>query len=526
MIANLYDWIVILIRWLHIITAITWIGNSFFFNWMDRRFKRNEAKSNEGHIGDLWMVHGGGFYQVEKMKMGPVVVPPDQILHWFKWEAGMTWISGALLLILVFYWGGSAFLVDDGGSFAVALTVGLTSILGGWFVYDRIWESSLAEKSGVGHGLTIALACLIAWWLCNTMSGRAAYIHMGAVLGTWMVANVWMRIMPRQSKMVEAMETGAQVDPKWSQNAKNRSVHNNYFTLPIIFIMMSNHFPSTYGHRLNWVILILIGIVGASIRHYFNIRHDPKASKLTLAPALLGLIITFAMTVAPSGQNAIERSEAMALFQVDPTRAASIQGTVTTLRDIPPPGTIRLPQECASHGRSVKAQSLIVNDGKVANALVYVSKGLEGKRFAVPQEEVVMDQAGCIYLPHVAAVQTQQQITFVNSDDVLHNVRCAAKENPAFNISMPNKDSRITKSFAKPEVAVPLKCNLHPWMGAYVGVFDHPYFAVSDEMGEFAFGDLPPGNYQVTVWHEKLGTVTQNIEVEPQAKAKLNFEYP
>lgn len=492
---------------------------------MDRRFNRREERTDEGYLGELWMVHGGGFYQVNKLKMGPVSVPSGEMLHWFKWEAGITWLSGFLLLILVFYASGVTFLVDPGSdtSLGGAVFVGLFALFGSWLAYDAIWESPLAHKAKWGHVATVLLACVVAYGLCQYFSGRAAYIHMGAVIGTWMAANVWMRIIPRQVKMVAAMEKGESVNPHWSGNAKNRSVHNNYFTLPLIFIMMSNHFPSTYGHKLNWVILILIGISGAAIRHYFNVRHQHASIGATWLPAAACFLVVFWMTAERNVDTEKPAVEAAELFVVNPETAATISGSVLYEGEPIKRGSISLPQECGSHARKIPAQSTIVVDGKVANALVYVSHGLEGKQFAMPSEVVEVDQEGCMYHPHVMGVRTHQEVAFLNSDDVLHNVRADAELNQSFNISMPNKDSRMTKSFGKAEVAVHVKCNLHPWMGAYIGVFDHPYFAVTDETGAFELTSLPPGTYELTVWHETLGTTQQTVTVSERDEVHTHF---
>ena len=442
----------------------------------------------------------------------------------------MTWVSGALLLILVFYWGGSSFLVepDSGLSYLAAVSIGVGALFGSWLVYDLIWESNLARNPRVGHVLTIVLACVVAFALCHYLNGRAAFIHMGAVLGTWMVANVWMRIIPRQAKMVTASELGTEVDPKWSANAKNRSVHNNYFTLPIIFIMMSNHFPATYGHTHNWVFLVLIGIAGAAIRHYFNQRHLARVSiGKTLVPAFICLAVCFWMTSEPSDSHSAPETQQndIVYFEVDAETSAVISGSITLSGKPPRRGSITLPQECGSHDRKIPSQSLIVNQGKLANALVFIKLGLENKSFRTPADEIVIDQRGCMYDPHVVGVQTHQAVAFLNSDDVLHNVRCKADENKDFNISMPNKGSRMTQVFERAEIAVHLKCNLHPWMGAYVGVFDHPYFSVTNEMGEFSIPNLPPGSYELSVWHETLGTLTQSIDVEAKAERVIDFVF-
>jgi uncharacterized membrane protein len=278
---QILDWLTLFVKWIHITTGITWIGTSIFFMWLDRTFTPNKQSTSPGHIGDLWMVHGGGFYHVEKLQMGPTKVP--DLLHWFKWESYWTWMSGVALIALVFYSGGGGYLLDPSVSaitYAPAVLLCLATIFVSWFFYDFLWETNLTKNNPtIGHILTLVWVTGVSILLCKTLSGRAAYIHVGAMIGTWMTANVFMRIIPRQVKMVEASKKGEALNLDWAKNAKARSTHNSYFTLAIIFIMMSNHFPFTYGHSLNWLILLLMGTAGACVRHYFIKReHDPSTA--------------------------------------------------------------------------------------------------------------------------------------------------------------------------------------------------------------------------------------------------------
>jgi len=196
---ELNEWLLLLLRWLHIIVGVTWIGTSIFFIWLDRSFKKNVLSNREGHVGELWMVHGGGFYHVEKLLMGPTKVPDE--LHWFKWESYWTWMSGFALLALIFYTGDGTFLLDASISnftYGQAVALSLFSIFGSWFFYDFVWERNLTKNHPMlGHALTIFWFVMMDYVLCHTLSGRAAYMHVGAMLGTWMTANVFMRIIPR-----------------------------------------------------------------------------------------------------------------------------------------------------------------------------------------------------------------------------------------------------------------------------------------------------------------------------------------
>jgi len=294
---EVYEWILLLARWLHITVAVTWIGTSIFFMWLDRSFEFNPNSKREGHVGDLWMVHGGGFYHVEKLLMGPTKVP-DQ-LHWFKWESYWTWMSGIFLVIAIFYTGGGTFLLDStvsGVTYWQAVGIGVSSILISWLFYDFLWERKFTkEKPLIGHTLTLLWFAGMSYFLCRTLSGRAAYIHIGAMLGTWMTANVFLRIIPRQVKMVEAAERGEPVNQDWGKNAKNRSTHNTYFTLPVIFIMLSNHFSSTYGNKWNWTILLVISAAGAAIREYFVVRL--KNPKRALSFAAVGVFLILSVII-------------------------------------------------------------------------------------------------------------------------------------------------------------------------------------------------------------------------------------
>jgi len=536
MFENAFDWLVLLTRWLHITAAISWIGSSFFFNWLDLRLKAKDAEAKAKGVRELWMVHGGGFYHINKLPFGMTQVPAA--LHWVKWEAAWTWISGALLLLLVYYSGGGVVLIDSDIAdltFLQAAAVGIGTVLIASAIYDILWESPLARKPGLAHALTILLACGAAYWLCAKLSGRAAYIHTGAVLGTWMVANVWMRIIPGQAKSLAAVEAGEVVDPKWASNAKNRSVHNNYFTLPVIFIMLSNHFPATYGHDLNWLILILLGLAGASIRHFFNLRATAGNPWWPLVPGFVCLVIVVVMTGGPVGNGnqpdkavnaAIEAPDAVTEIvpPIDPATAGTIAGTVHFDGPVKKRRTLRLPAECEHHvGEPVLEQSFVVNGGKLQNAFVWIAKGLEGYQFPVPSEEVEIDQKGCIYTPHFVGAQVGQKVTFINSDPVLHNVKSLSEKNRRFNRAMPKQGSRMTQMFDRPEIAVPVKCSLHPWMGAYIGVVPHPYHAVTDAQGNFRLENVPPGDYEIGVWHQATGERRRTVTVTNQGNLQMTF---
>lgn len=291
----LADWANLLLRWIHLVAGIAWIGSSFYFIWLDSHLTLPDP-ARPGVEGEVWMVHSGGFYQVERRRIGPGEMPAT--LHWFKWEAAFTWLTGIMLLTLVYYLTGGVYLVDPAVSSitpgqATALAVAL--LAGAWVVYDALWQSPLAERAA--PALTAACFALLAgaaYGLCHLLSGRAAYIHVGAMLGTLMVANVWRRILPAQQEMIDATKEGRQPDFTLSAKAKRRSVHNSYMTLPVLFIMLSNHYPETYGHRQNWVVLLLLIFAGAAVRH--AMIGKGRLRWWVLAPVAAALAVLLAMT--------------------------------------------------------------------------------------------------------------------------------------------------------------------------------------------------------------------------------------
>lgn len=284
------DWANLVLRWTHFIAGIAWIGSSFYFIWLDRALS-TPAQARPGVEGDLWMVHSGGFYQVEKVRPGPGEMPA--VLHWFKWEAMITWISGIALLVLLYYMS-SAYLLDPavshvGRGTAIALGIGLLVV--GWKIYDLLWASPLARRPGVATAISLLLLIGAIIGLCRLLSGRAAFMHIGALIGTIMVANVWERILPAQQQMIDATRAGKPADFALGERAKQRSVHNSYMTFPLLFIMLSNHFPATYASPLNWLVLLLMFVAGGAVRHAMIGRGPRSSWALVPAVAALGAAI-------------------------------------------------------------------------------------------------------------------------------------------------------------------------------------------------------------------------------------------
>ncbi|WP_288411093.1 urate hydroxylase PuuD [uncultured Herbaspirillum sp.] len=296
------EWANLLVRWLHLITGIAWIGASFYFVWLDNSIRPPKPGSDlekKGVAGELWAVHGGGFYHPQKYLVAPAELPAE--LHWFKWEAYATWISGIAMLLIVYYFNASAMMVDKSVadlSGLQAVGVGIATLVLGWIVYDLLCRSPLGKREGLLGLVMFVFIVAVAYLLTHLLSGRAAYIHVGAMIGTIMVGNVLMVIIPGQRKLVAAMQAGRAPDPIHGRRGKQRSVHNNYFTLPILFIMISNHYAMTYTHAYSWLVLAAIMAAGVLIRHFFNLRHK---GRIAVAYPLAGvaLLVAVAVAIAP-----------------------------------------------------------------------------------------------------------------------------------------------------------------------------------------------------------------------------------
>ena len=302
------EWLNLLGRWVHVIAAIMWIGDSFLFMWMDSHLTP-PTRPREGAVaGELWMVHSGGFYEVVKRRyLAPNEMPAS--LHWFKWQAYMTWISGFFLLVVVYYLGGSAYLTDPAvanlsGGAAIAISLGIFVVT--WLIYDALWMSPLAREPKIANVLTCALVVAVVYALTQLYSGRASYLLTGATLGTVMAANVWRRIIPSQNQMLAATRAGTEVDVSLGLRAKQRSIHNHYITLPVLFTMLSIHFPSTYGNAYPGFMLVLIMVVGVVGKYVMNFQG--RSSKLVVAAGIVALIGVVSMTVHDTQPAAASRA--------------------------------------------------------------------------------------------------------------------------------------------------------------------------------------------------------------------------
>jgi uncharacterized membrane protein len=296
------DWIQLLLRWVHLITGIAWIGASFYFVWLDNHLLPPKAPkdADEGIGGELWAVHGGGFYVVRKFSVAPRTVP--EALHWFKWEAYSTWLSGFALLVVMYYVHADVYMIDRGVADLTALQavgISLALVIVGWIFYDLLCKLLGLERELVLGLAMVAFLAVCAWGLSLVFSGRAVYMQVGAMLGTIMAANVAHVIIPSQRRMVQATERGVPPDPVDGLRGKQRSIHNNYFTLPVLFIMISSHYPMTYGNPRAWLILVAILLLAAYVRHFFNLRHRGRTVWAIPITAALGAL-ALAIAIAPA----------------------------------------------------------------------------------------------------------------------------------------------------------------------------------------------------------------------------------
>jgi uncharacterized membrane protein len=299
--SHLKEWLNLTIRLMHITFGIAWIGASFYFVFLENALNRTEDVREE-LAGNLWAIHGGGFYYLEKYKQAPKSIPKE--LHWFKYEAYFTWLTGFALLIVVYYFNANSYLIDPKVldiNATQAISIGIGALILGWIIYDQLCKRLIKQPTLF---LIFGLAFLIgfAWFFSEVFSGRAAYIHFGALLGTIMAANVFFVIIPGQKAMVAAAQNGIPPNPEHAKAAGMRSRHNNYFTFPVLFVMISNHFPSTFGHQQQWVVLVAISLGLAGIKHYLNLREQKQLSYFVM-PFSIILLFAVAFYTAPQSNK-------------------------------------------------------------------------------------------------------------------------------------------------------------------------------------------------------------------------------
>nr|WP_218167797.1 urate hydroxylase PuuD [Pseudomonas yamanorum] len=342
------EWLNLSVRWVHMITGVAWIGASFYFVWLENNLNRVNPK--DGLAGDLWAIHGGGIYHLEKYKLAPPTMPDN--LHWFKWEAYFTWMSGIALLCVVFYANPTLYLLAPGSSLSgpEGVLLGLGSLLAGWFIYSFLCDSALGKRPALLGLILFVLLIAAAYGFSKVFSGRGAYLHVGAVIGTIMVGNVFRIIMPAQRALVAAIAENRTPDPALPAKGLLRSRHNNYFTLPVLFIMISNHFPSTYGSQYNWLILAGIAVAAVLVRHYFNTRHNSQKYAWTLPVGALAMICLAYVTGPKPVATAPEVAKAPAAIEYQPLPETALGGG---LKPAAPAAPAPAPAEAAPAQASV-----------------------------------------------------------------------------------------------------------------------------------------------------------------------------
>jgi uncharacterized membrane protein len=316
--AFIVEWLNLIVRWAHLIVGIGWIGTSFYFIALDLALRKREAM-REGVYGTAWEVHGGGFYHVEKFLVAPSELPPD--LLWYQWEAYLTWVSGFALLILQYYWQADVFLISPNVLPMLpgeAIFISVASLVAGWLIYDRICKSPIGQNTPLLGLVVFALIVAAAWFFSHVFSGRGALIHVGAFIGTIMAVNVFGVIIPNQKKIVASLLKHEPPDPRLGAIGKQRSVHNNYLTLPVLLMMVSNHYPMLAQHGQTWLIVALIVVAGASVRHFINRHeaHDPLgkfAWALPVAAVALGAAVFFTAPRTDPGIAGLQVSDAEVL---------------------------------------------------------------------------------------------------------------------------------------------------------------------------------------------------------------------
>ena len=299
---HLMEWLNIVVRVMHITFGIAWIGASFYFVFLENALNRTDNVRDD-LAGNLWAIHGGGFYYLEKYKGAPATIPKH--LHWFKYEAYFTWVSGFALMFIIYYFNTSAMMIDTNVlqlTSLQAISISIGSFIAGWCMYDLLCKSPLRKKPILFALTGILILTGFAWFYSNVFSGRAAFIHFGAMIGSIMTANVFFVIIPSQKAMVKAAKKGIPPDLQKGKNALFRSIHNNYFTLPVLFVMVSNHFPSTFGNKYQWIVLAAISLGSAGIKHWLNLREQGKLS-VWILPVSVIILLAVAYVTAPQPSN-------------------------------------------------------------------------------------------------------------------------------------------------------------------------------------------------------------------------------
>jgi uncharacterized membrane protein len=377
--ATLFELVDLVARWVHVIAGIMWVGNSLLFNWLDRTLSPS-SRRGEGLQGESWLLHSGGFYFVEKTQLAGEPLP--RTLHWFKWQAYTTWISGAVLLLAVYYVGGRAALADPGVaalSHGTAVAVGAGAIIGGVIVYESTQRVIAPRAPRLATALLVAVFIGMVYALTHLLSGRAAFLHVGAMLATIMAGNVAMTIVPSQRELVKSVAGEGRADPAIAARAKRVSITNNYITFPVIALMVSAHFPSLYAHRWSWVLLLIIVTTGAAVRHFMNVRFTTPGWR----PALAGVVVVstvalyLLLTMSPSTPGWDARASGVpatvtfadARHVIDRRCGAchSMQPSDSTFGPAPAGVAFDLPMQIQTHAARIRERAVVTRTMPPAN---------------------------------------------------------------------------------------------------------------------------------------------------------------
>ncbi|MGJ8662442.1 MAG: urate hydroxylase PuuD [Marinicella sp.] len=360
--AHIIEWLNLSVRWIHIITGIAWIGASFYFIFLENNLNRTVNLRQE-LAGNLWAIHGGGFYYLEKYKHAPQTIPDH--LHWFKYEAYFTWLSGVALMTIVYYFNAKVYMLDPTVSDLTSLQaigLGVATLVLGWVVYDLLCKSKLVNKQKIFALLGLILVVALTYVLTQFISARAAYIHVGAMLGTLMVANVFFVIIPSQKTMVNAAIKGEINDPSLGEKALMRSIHNNYMTLPVLFIMISNHFPSTFGNTHSWLILAILILIGVMVRHWFNLKGKGQKNMWLLPLAALAMVGLVILTKPNTDMNATDQtvtdSQVMRMMEKHCQSCHASQPTSEVFTTAPKDMILESVDQLVIHAESIRAQAI------------------------------------------------------------------------------------------------------------------------------------------------------------------------
>ena len=368
---HVLEWLGLLVRWFHIVVGIAWIGASFYFIWLENNLERNDVPENLA--GNVYSVHGGGFYYIEKYKVAPPQIPDK--LHWFQWDAYLTFLSGFGLLMIVYY--ANAEFVMSNPNFPLpafmTIAIGLLTLTGGWLIYDRLCKAKFAENKLMFATVGFLLVTFLALVLSYVMSGRAAYMHVGAMLGTLMAANVFFNIIPAHRVMVKAARDGAVPDPSYAHQASLRSLHNNYMTLPVIFIMIANHYPSTFGQTYNWLVLAILFLASAAVRHFLNLHERGREAKWIL-PVASFMVLSLALVTAPQMRSYASAAAEQVTFaevqRIVEVRCSTCHHANPTdeLFTSPPKGIVfNTAEDIIAQADSIHANSVLSNYMPLAN---------------------------------------------------------------------------------------------------------------------------------------------------------------